>query len=95
MLEQASYYGHSGNRVKGLVFCSRKEEARLLSKKFNERGLRTEVLTGEDSETRREEVIERLVMEVPEDQKETADYLDYIFTVDISPRVWIFRRSIR
>ena len=83
MLEQASYYGHSGDRVKGLVFCSRKEEAWLLSKKFNERGLRTEALTGEDSETRREEVIERLVMEVPEDQKETADYLDYIFTVDI------------
>ena len=83
VLEQASYYGHSGDRVKGLVFCSRKEEARLLSKKFNERGLRTEALTGEDSEIRREEVIERLVMEVPEDQKETADYLDYIFTVDI------------
>ena len=53
VLEQASYYGHSGDRVKGLVFCSRKEEARLLSQKFNERGLRTEALTGEDSEIRR------------------------------------------
>ena len=95
VLEQAAYYGHSGDRVKGLVFCSRKEEAWLLSKKFNERGLRTEALTGEDSESRREEVIERLVMEVPEDQKETADYLDYILPWIFSPRAWIFRRSIR
>lgn len=76
IIGQADYYGHSGERVKGLIFCSRKEEAKMLSQKFNERGLRTEVLTGEDREDRRESVVERLVTEGP-------DYLDYIFTVDI------------
>lgn len=83
VIEQAQYYGYSGERVKGLVFCSRKEEAKTLSKKFNERGFRTEVLTGEDSEARRETVIERLVLDIPKERREETDYLDYIFTVDI------------
>lgn len=83
VIEQAGYYGYSGDRVKGLIFCSRKEEAKKLSQKFNERGLRTEVLTGEDNEARREEVIERLVLDVPKEKMAESDYLDYIFTVDI------------
>lgn len=83
VIEQAQYYGYSGERVKGLIFCSRKEEARKLSQKFNERGLRTEALTGEDSEARREAVIERLVMDVPKEKLSETDYLDYILTVDI------------
>lgn len=83
IIEQANYYGYSGDRVKGLIFCSRKEEAKKLSEKFNERGLRTEALTGEDSDVRREAVIERLVMDVPKEKLSEEDYLDYIFTVDI------------
>lgn len=83
VIEQAEYYGYSGERVKGLIFCSRKEEAKTLSQKFNERGLRTEALTGDDNEARREAVIERLVMDVPKEKLENSDYLDYIFTVDI------------
>lgn len=83
VIKQARYYGYSGERVKGLIFCSRKEEARELSDKFNERGMRTEVLTGDDNEVRREEVIERLVMDVPTENDSESDYLDYIFTVDI------------
>ena len=83
VIEQAQYYGYSGDRVKGLVFCSRKEEAKKLSQMFNTRGFRTEALTGEDNESRREEVIERLVMDVSKEERETSDYLDYIFTVDI------------
>ncbi len=76
--EEAAYYGYGGERVKGLVICSRKEEARELSRRFNARGLRTEALTGEDSESRREAVMKRLVTDAP-----GADVLDYIFTVDI------------
>lgn len=83
IIEQAKYYGYSGERVKGLIFCSRKEEAKKLSQKFNERGLRTVALTGEDNDARREEVIERLVMDVPKENMADTDYLDYIFTVDI------------
>ncbi len=83
VIEQAKYYGYSGDRVRGLVFCSRKEEARELSRKFNERGFRTEALTGEDSDVKRESVIERLVMDAAEKDIADTDYLDYIFTVDI------------
>lgn len=83
VLEKAEYFGYSGERVKGLIFCSRKEEARELSEKFNQRAkkngefYRTEVLTGEDSQARREDVCNRLIGD------EGAEALDYIFTVDI------------
>ena len=78
VIDKANYYGFSGERVKGLIFCSRKDEAKELSKKFNERGLRTEVLTGEDTQERRESVIARLT-----NDEDGEDQLDYIFTVDI------------
>ncbi len=80
VMEQAEYFGYSGDRVKGLIFCSRIDEARELSRKFNERGLRTVALSGADSEETRAEAIERLTMDV---QPEEDDYLDYIITVDI------------
>lgn len=78
VIEQAKYYGFSGDRVKGLIFCSRNKEAKELSAKFNQRGLRTEVLSGEDSQERRMEVIERLTSD-----DEAEEQLDYIFSVDI------------
>ncbi|MBE5900793.1 MAG: DUF3427 domain-containing protein [Lachnospiraceae bacterium] len=80
VMEQAAYFGYSGDRVKGLIFCSRIDEAKELSKKFNEYGLRTLALSGSDSEEARAEAIERLTMDV---QSEEDDYLDYILTVDI------------
>ena len=77
ILQQADYFGYSGDRVKGLVFCSMKQEAIILSEKFNLRGYRTVALTGEDSQEKRERAVERLVSDKKEEQ------LDYIFTVDI------------
>ena len=77
IIEQTSYYGHTGDRVKGLIFCSRRDEADELSRKFNERGFRTVSLGGEDSQYVREEMVDRLTND------ERVDYLDYIFTVDI------------
>lgn len=77
VIEQIEYYGHCGKRPKGLVFCSSKKEAGVLSEKFNERGYRTLALTGDDSQEKREQAVERLVLEDGEDK------LDYIFTVDI------------
>ena len=78
ILERAEYYGFSGQRVKGLIFCSRKEEARELSEKFNATGRYTTVmLSGDDSQEDREDAIERLVSDT------RIDKLDYIFTVDI------------
>lgn len=77
VIKQAEYYGYSGPRVKGLIFCSRKDEAKELSEKFNQRGYRTETLCGEDSQERRESCMERLTTDEPGNQ------LDYIITVDI------------
>ena len=77
VMRQAQYFGYSGDRVKGLMFCSRVDEAKELSKKFNERGLRTVVLTGGDSESVRADAIERLA------GSNSDNALDYILSVDI------------
>lgn len=77
VMKQAEFFGYSGDRVKGLIFCSRIDEARELSAKFNEKGWRTLVLSGNDSEAARAEAIERLAG----DEAENA--LDYIISVDI------------
>ncbi len=78
ILDKAEYFGYSGKRVKGLVFCSRKEEAKELSHKFNSTGrYNTLALSGDDSQEARESAIERLVNDNADDR------LDYIFTVDI------------
>ena len=78
IIERAEYYGFSGDRVKGLIFCSRKDEACELSRKFNETGkYKTAMLSGENSQFEREIAIERLVSQKDDDR------LDYIFTVDI------------
>ena len=82
VMEQARYYGHSGNRVKGLIFCSRVEEAKELSKKFNERGWRTIALSGVNSEKERENAIDRLVMDTEVNDKGESQ-LDYILSVDV------------
>ena len=77
ILEKARYYGHSGNRVKGLIFCSRKDVGQELSEQFNKRGLRTVFLSGDASQEEREYAIERLTSDSHPFQ------LDYILTVDI------------
>ena len=60
------------------MFCSRKEEAKELSDKFNETGrYSTVMLSGDDSQEKRLDAIERLVSD------DRDDKLDYIFTVDI------------
>lgn len=77
ILKQSAYYGYSGVRLKALVFCSSNEEARLLSEKFNSRGLRTVHLSGSDSQSTREEASRRLALDSGDEA------LDYIFSVDI------------
>ncbi|OME04672.1 NgoFVII family restriction endonuclease [Paenibacillus odorifer] len=73
LIEKIEYYGHSGETVKGLIFCSRKEETLELSRMLNERGYRTKALTGDDSQEVRMQCVTDL----------EAGYLDYILTVDI------------
>ncbi|NQL62160.1 DEAD/DEAH box helicase [Streptococcus suis] len=73
ILEKVSYYGVSGETVKGLIFCSSVNEAKELEGQFNARGLRTRALSGEHSQEERQRVVQDL---------ENGN-LDYILTVDI------------
>ena len=82
VIEQSNYYGYSGERVKGLIFCSRNRECKELSKKFNELGYRTVALSGEDSEMVRQDAFERLAMD-ERDAAADKTPIDYIFSVDV------------
>lgn len=73
IIEKINYYGHSGENVKGLMFCSSKEEARNLSSALNMAGLKTIALTGDNTQDEREEAIHHL----------KSGKLQYIITVDI------------
>ena len=73
ILEKVTYYGVSGETVKGLIFCSSVNEAKELEGQFNARGLRTRALSGEHSQEERQRVVQDL---------ENGN-LDYILTVDI------------
>ncbi len=77
LIEKSEFYGYSGKRRKALVFCSRKREAVLLADKFNQRGYKSVVLTGDDSQEKRLESIDRLTND------ENPDKIEFIFTVDI------------
>lgn len=73
VLKQLAYYGYCGKQAKGLVFCSRQDEARELAALFTEKGHPAQALTNQDSEKKRQEVVKQL---------EAGD-LEYIFTVDL------------
>ena len=82
VIEQAKYYGYSGDRVKGLIFCSRNRECEELSAKFNALGYRTIALSGDNKDKEREKAFERLAMN-EEDATDEMQPLDYIYSVDI------------
>ena len=77
IIEKAKLYGCHDGVARGLVFCSRVEEAEGLSESFNKRGFRTVALGGSNSEDEREHAIECLESTDPNVK------IDYIFTVDI------------
>ncbi len=77
IIEKIKFYGCDDGNVRGLVFCSGKEECANLSGEFNLRGYKTVALTGDSSEEQRGKAINQLESDDPKDK------LDYIFTVDI------------
>ncbi|WP_407404961.1 DUF3427 domain-containing protein [Chryseobacterium sp.] len=77
VIEQSKFYGSDNGIIRGLIFCSRKEEAKELSKLLNNRGLKTEALTGENSEEQRAAAITLL------ESDNLNQKLDFILTVDI------------
>lgn len=82
IVDRAQYFGFSGKRVKGLIFCRTIEEAEELSVRLNEHGLRTLALSSKNSNpTQREQAIDRLVAD--EGSPLYEERLDYILSVDI------------
>ncbi len=77
LLEKSEFYSFSGDRIKALVFCSRKREAELLSREFTKRGHLSVALTGDDSQEKRRDAIDRLTND------SNPNRIEYIFTVDI------------
>ena len=78
LLKAIERYGQAGVPPRGLIFCSRKAEARALSEELNRcdlrgRTLRTVALTGDDLVEDREHCVSEL----------EEGRLDYILTVDV------------
>ena len=89
IIRQANYYGYSGEKVKGLIFCSSIKETQELSHKFNnivnpDTGgfYRTIALNGDANEQERQDAFERLAMNESEANVHKQP-LDYIFSVEI------------
>lgn len=92
IVEQADYYGFSGDRVKGLIFCSSIRESEALSEKLNRtinpatgKYFRTIALNGSASEEERTQAFERLAADDKDTDslQEYANHLDYILSVEI------------
>lgn len=77
IIEQSKFYGTDNGIIRGLIFCSRKEEAKELSKLLNLKGLKTQALTGDNSEEERARAISCL------ESNYLNEKLDFIITVDI------------
>lgn len=73
IVEKSRYYGYSGNKLHGLIFASKVEEATALAEKLNERGIKSKALSGKSSDLERETTIESL----------EKGEIEYIVTVDI------------
>ncbi len=73
ILKELDYYGYCGSKPRGLVFCSRQEEAREIAAEFNRKGHSAVSLTNEDKEEIRTQAISDL-----ENGK-----IEYIITVDL------------
>lgn len=73
VLKEMDYYGYCGDQAKGLVFCSRKDEAHELAQLFSEKGHPAVALTNEDSEKVRNKVVKKLM----------NGEIEYIVAVDL------------
>ena len=73
IIEKSKFYGTDSGNIRGLVFCSKNEISRQISREFQSKGYNTIVLSGASSEDERLNAINKL----------ENNEVDYIFTVDI------------
>ncbi|WP_312136177.1 DUF3427 domain-containing protein [Sphingobacterium sp.] len=77
IIEKSLFYGTDNGITRGLIFCSRQEEAIKISDLLNLKGFRSRALTGKNTEQERFNAIELL------ESDDLSKKLDYIITVDI------------
>lgn len=77
IIAKSKFYGTDNGITRGLIFCSRNEEAKELSGLFNQRGLKTVHISGSTEPEEREEAIRRL------ESEDLSEKIDYILTVDV------------
>jgi superfamily II DNA or RNA helicase/phage repressor protein C with HTH and peptisase S24 domain len=77
IIEQSKFYGSDNGIIRGLIFCSRNDEALELSRLLNLKGYKTVALNGASSEQERSNAIELL------ETDDLSKKIDYILTVDI------------
>ncbi len=76
IIEAARRYGTHDDQTRGLIFCSRVDEASALAAALSEKGIRTQALSGNASEAEREAAILSL-------ESDAFDRIQYLVTVDI------------
>jgi superfamily II DNA or RNA helicase len=75
IIEKMDFYGHDGEKRKGLGFCASIDHAQYMASEFNKRGYKSVCLYGVDAPETRERYINRL--------ESDYDELEFIFTVNI------------
>ena len=78
IIKQSNFYEYSGDRLRGLIFVSRKEEGRRLEILLNQKNYKTKFLDGSFSSSEREKYFRLL-----EETNKNNEYLDFIISVDI------------
>ncbi|MCC7667676.1 DUF3427 domain-containing protein [Liquorilactobacillus satsumensis] len=73
VLQQLDYYGYSGQAVHGLIFCSRKDEAKEVARLLSAKGHPATALSGTDTIAQRQAAVNHL----------EQGALEYLVTVDI------------
>ena len=75
IIEQMNLFGHDGEVRKAIGFCVSIEHAEYMTQMFNEAGIISACLTGQNTSEERQHIIKRL--------EDDQDPLEVIFTVDI------------
>jgi DNA or RNA helicases of superfamily II len=75
IVKKMNFYGYDGESCKCLGYCVTKDHAQYMADEFNKRGINSACLTGDDPQSKRQEMIHRL--------EDDFDPLQVIFTVDI------------
>jgi len=81
IIEKSAFYGCDNGEVRGLVFCSKVEECKILAAEFTKRGLPSIYLSGENTEVERSNAIEQLESENKEEKYNI--YFQLIFSMKV------------